>query len=183
MTVRPDEANGSSASLNETVGSTRAQSAVSSPQPLAPSRQRLSRRLMLRGAGAALPAMLTLHSGAASALARSSNLISGSGETQPDGTALCLDETAGVPLDDGRIDLGHEGTGTVWEIPGDGQYYAQSNGTEPLTAAEACERSGDLYYASGETFPKAAKVNSGILISATALTSFASRGILNVRNL
>ena len=176
MTVRQDEANGSGASLDEVAGSTRAQSP-------APSRKRLSRRLMLRGAGVALPAMLTLHSGAASALARSSNLISGSGETQPDGTALCLDETAGVPLDDGRIDLGNEGTGTVWEIPGDGQYYAQPDGTEPLTAAEACERSGDLYYASGETFPKAAKVNGGIMISATALTSFASRGILNVRNL
>lgn len=176
MTVRQDEANGSGASLDEAAGSTRVQSP-------APSRQRLSRRLMLRGAGAALPAMLTLHSGAASALARSSNLISGSGETQPDGTALCLDETAGVPLDDGRIDLGDEGTGTVWQIPGDGQYYAQANGTEPLSAAEACERSGDLYYASGSEVLKADKVNRGLLISATALASFTGRGILNVRNL
>lgn len=181
MTVRPDDANGSSASLNETAGSTRAQSP-------APSRQRLSRRLMLRGAGAALPVMLTLHSGAA--LARSSNLISRSGAVDEQGKALCLDETAGQNLGDGRFDLGDEsttGSGTVWDMP-NRDYYTQVTGEnaltgDPISAAEACERSGDLYFQAGDNVVKAQKVNQGILVSATAVASFTGRGILNITNL
>lgn len=186
MTVRQDEANGSTQRLDEAAGNTGAQSPV-------PSRPRLTRRLMLRGAGAALPAMLTLHSGAA--LARSSNLISGSGEVGGDGTALCLDESAGTPLEENLVDLGDDlssGEGTVWEMP-ERDYYAgaEFNGEgilqpvgEPISAADACTQPGPHFYADGGgTYVPTQKLNRGMLVSATAVASFTGRGILNITNI
>jgi hypothetical protein len=180
MTVRQDEANGSTQRLDEAAGNTGAQSPV-------PSRPRLTRRLMLRGAGAALPAMLTLHSGAA--LARSSNLISGSGEVGGDGTALCLDD---VPPNETIVDLDESGSDIVWEMPErdyyagaelDGEGILQPVG-EPISAADACTQPGPHFYADGGgTYVPTQKLNRGMLVSATAVASFTGRGILNITNI
>ena len=56
----------------------------------------MSRRQLLKGSVKAMPVVLTLHSGAA--LARSSNLISGSGTVDIDGKYRCLDTSNLEPL-------------------------------------------------------------------------------------
>ena len=106
------------------------------------------RRKVLRGAAAAVPSILTLHSGAA--LARSSNLLSIADGAPLDakGRALCLDESSVEPAQAGGkvYDLGEPPHATVTGIPGDKSYYREANADTPKVGPqEMCQSGGDFY--------------------------------------
>ncbi len=134
------------------------------------------RRMVLRGATAALPAILTLHSGAA--LARTSNLISLADGAPVDslGRNLCLNESSVTPLGGNLYDLGEPASAQVTAIPTDRTYYTQSNSgqnSQKVTGLQMCQTGGDFYYQSSGW--KKVSVPRGGLVSATALASFAGR--------
>ena len=171
------------------------------------------RRLVLRGAAAAVPTVLTLHSGSALA-ARSSFLISRA-EGMPlsdDGKYLCMDLTGTTEVGPNIYDLGDNSNPLVTKIDGSATYYKDAEGNLPATVIEVCE-TGDPYYkrggmASGQmasaptpgqsslirqskgvaAAPTASSPTEGLtqvqvsgrgmLVSATALQSFASRIIV-----
>ena len=123
----------------------------SSAQGPASVERQMSRRRMIRGAAAAVPTILTLHSGAA--LARTSNLISRADGAPVDaaGNNMCLDENSVAEVFEGgrRYDLGDPASGQVTNIPTlDGrQFYADTSlSGSPLTGQEMCERGGTFYY-------------------------------------
>lgn len=117
--------------------------------------QRQSRRRMIRGATAAVPTILTLHSGAA--LARTSNLIGRAPGAPVDaaGNNMCLNESSVAEVLEGgqRYDLGEPAHGEVTNIPTmDGRRFYDNDqlaGT-PLTGQEMCERGGTFYYESAD---------------------------------
>ena len=163
------------------------------------------RRMLVRGAAAAVPTILTLHSGAA--LARTSNLISRApgAPTDAAGNNLCLNERSAAEILDGgqRYDLGDPVQAEVTQIPtSDGrQFYAtQDLSGDPVSGQTMCEQGGTFYYESesavsldanqradlirqsflpptgtGEKSAAAVEVPRGGLVSATALASFAGR--------
>ena len=104
------------------------------------------RRLVLRGAAAAVPAILTLHSGSAVA-ARSSFLISGSTNVGADGKYRCLDLTNAVQDTTNRnlYDLGDDGQHSLTLIDGKAEYYADSELTQRVYPEAMC-RDGGTYY-------------------------------------
>lgn len=131
---------------NETQGAVSA-----TPAPQATRDQR--RRLFVRGAAAAVPTILTLHSGAA--LARTSNLISRApgAPTDAAGNNLCLNERSAAEILDGgqRYDLGDPVQAEVTQIPSnDGRkfYVSQDMSGDPLTGQQMCEQGGTFYYES-----------------------------------
>lgn len=107
------------------------------------------RRLLLRGATAAVPTILTLHSGSAMA-ARSSFLISRAVGTPEgaDGSYLCLDVSNATELEDGLYDLGDEGLYDVTKIDGSASYYKDPDGSQRASVADLCE-SGEFHYKRG----------------------------------
>jgi hypothetical protein len=131
----------------------------------------VARRSILKGAVAAAPVIATLPSGAA--LARSSSLIGSStaaGSLDRDGRTLCLDETSGERIGT-TVDLGPYPDGRVTRITQRDYRIAPRGGADPISEADMCARGGPFYYqASGW---QTANVPRGILVSATALSSFA----------
>lgn len=148
----------------------------------------ISRRALLRGAGAAVPTIMTLHSGAA--LAASSNLI-GTNEFTPVQTEYggtpCVNAstTDGMPQS-GVYDLGQTPIGEVNVIP-EGVTFrtAPNNGSNSaiVSHADMCYRGpGPFHYHDGVTW-KSVTVPQGGLASATALSSFANAPGVIVQNL
>ncbi|MFP5407152.1 MAG: hypothetical protein ACLGHY_12730, partial [Gammaproteobacteria bacterium] len=112
----------------------------------------MRRRVMLRGAAAAVPTILTLHSGAA--LARSSNLLSvaDGAPVDAEGRNLCLDESS-VELSPGSrkaYDLGEPPHANVTAIHPERGYYRDTQpGGEPVLPQEMCQTGGDFYIKEG----------------------------------
>ncbi len=184
-----------------------------------------SRRALLKGAVKAMPALVTLQSGAA--FARSSNLISASPRDHKDRwrRTLCLDLKSAYPADGSRrlYDLGEPAFGKVSAIRDRYYYGVTRHGVRRVSAAQMCEEGGTYYYRerqryqygrdrgvnqhdlqqiselqaedeasgyeasssfftgyggghysnSGRSSWRRVKLNRGVLVSATALSSFA----------
>jgi hypothetical protein len=163
-----------------------------------------SRRRVVRGAAAVVPAILTLHSGAA--LARSSNLISTVADV-PDDTDIfhCLDTNSVDHVGGSVYDLGESGEATVTNIPADRTYYDAAH--NPVSPAEMCQTGGEFYtdtsaaeatlegkapaepdFLRQSFIPMAdpgdaVSVPQGGLVSATAFASIVSRASINFRNI
>ena len=150
-----------------------------------------------------MPAILTLHSGAA--LARSSNLISATNGNPRDrrGRVLCLDRRSVRPAGrGGRVyDLGEPAYGRVAAINDHGFKTLPSRDGQAVSRRQMCEQGGTYFYRDrrhswegiweDEAVDKAESTDSksyvfrrrwqkvevpkGVLVSATALTSFAGR--------
>lgn len=135
----------------------------------------VSRRSLLKGTAVAMPAILTLQSGAA--LARSSNLISTIDYKSPDslGRTLCLDLDSVVPATrrGNTFDLGAPPAGPYAEVTAinERDYYAEANrGSDPVDEAEICRDGMTAYYQDHGWNRIDAH---GGMVSATALNSFA----------
>ncbi len=148
----------------------------SSPVP-----QKVSRRLLLRGASVAVPAILTLQSGAA--LARSSNLIGGNTYSRAeDGKFNCLDFDGIDATDNPQVfDLGSPPMGHVTRIDADSRYfrtdpsesYSWGSGPQEVPKSKMCA-DGGTYYRQNRWRTTQVRVKRGMLVSATALNSFSS---------
>lgn len=134
----------------------------------------VSRRAMLKGSATAMPAILTLHSGAA--LARSSNLIGAAPSTTRDrlGRALCLDTSSVTAASSSgeAFDLGQPPYARVTAINEQEHHIEANNGSAIIDESALCERGGTAYYRDSGWHE--VNVRQGIIVSATALTSFAS---------
>jgi hypothetical protein len=147
------------------------------------------RQLLLRGGSAAVPAILTLHSGAA--LAQSSNLM---GTVQSADAALdgsnnmqCLGYESAVGGTPAQLDLGNDPSLHVQYVP-KRQYYlpnaAGSSGdwSKPVSMEYVCQKGGTFWWrkdgTSGTPYKLTSspggvqQVNYGFMVSATALASF-----------
>ena len=164
----------------------------------------MSRRELLKGSVKAMPVVLTLHSGAA--LARSSNVITGTDSVDIDGKYRCLDTRGIRPLSrrDQIYDLGarpRPAVVTVMEhrdyyygMPVDGtddghedrperqwgnrrwrnKWEARKAGSRIVSPREMCERGGEYaYFEGGEWHSVRLPRRGGMLVSSTALSSFA----------
>lgn len=150
----------------------------------------VSRRILLRGAAAAVPTILTLHSGAA--LARTSNCISLAREAAPDGLNrnLCVDlVTPPNPptLVDGNLyDLGEPPAAKVTAIPVDREYRTEANNganSTVKTPGDMCESGGTYWYKDDSDKWTEAQVPRGMMASATALGSFTGPGSISIREI
>lgn len=168
------------------------------------------RRLVLRGAAAAVPTILTLHSGSAAA-ARSSFLISKADGTpvNEQGKHMCMDLNASQEVAPNVYDLGDNPAPQITTIDSRAEYYKDANGSQRAYAQEVCE-TGDVFYkktagdagqaiaegakpgksgmvrqskavesdwvptSSNEAFQQVQVQGRGMLVSATALRSFAN---------
>jgi hypothetical protein len=135
----------------------------------------VSRRGLFRAAVTTAPLVLTLPSGAA--LARSSNVIGATtaGDARDwRGRTMCLDRSSGVRDYVTRVDLGAPPSGRVSAIK-DRSYRAEPKwSAKGVNEGDMCTIGGDYYhYESGKW--KKVTVPRGILVSATALSSFAGR--------
>jgi hypothetical protein len=139
----------------------------------------VSRRAMLAGASkAAVPAIITLYSGAA--LARSSNLI---GVNKYQGAEQdkyrCLDTSSVYRTDKPDVyDLGRDPMAHVTRIDTRREYYAadrQGNRTgKQVNGRTMCSDGGSYYRKAGYNGYQKVNVRKGVLVSATALSSFAN---------
>lgn len=149
------------------------------PGPGVP-RKAMSRRAILKGSVVSMPAVLTLHSGAA--LARSSNLISGTqyGATDAQGRTLCLDLDSVYPASDTRdvYDLGEPPYARVSAINDRDHRFQPNNGSDQASEADMCKNGGTYYYKGDWGGWQETTVPRGMLVSATALTSFASEIVI-----
>jgi len=133
------------------------------------------RRALLKSAVVTMPMILTLQSGAA--LARSSNLISASrprSAMDSDGRMLCMDyRYIDSELGDhDLVDLGEPPYASVTAIS-KRKYYDAPYGEE-VHRREMCREGGTYYYKrSYWRWRKTGYVPRGMLVSATALSSFA----------
>lgn len=171
------------------------------------------RRLMLRGAAAAVPTILTLHSGSAIA-ARSSFLISRAdgAPVNEQGKHMCLDLTGSTEVAPNVYDLGDNPSPPapqVTTIDSTAEYYKDPSGSQQALAQEICE-TGDVFYkktagdiaaaspgesgmvrqskavqggflpqnATDGAFQPVQVQGRGILVSATALRSFANHVVV-----
>jgi hypothetical protein len=144
------------------------------PKSSSPGRDEpLNRRRVLKVAIATAPLIATLPSGAA--LARSSNLIGAAPVAASKdwaGRTLCVDLRSGTgSYQNGKLDLGVPPDVDLTRIP-DRDYRTAPNGGAP-TASEAtmCNQGGTYYYQSSGW--QNANIPKGMLVSATALSSFA----------
>ena len=137
----------------------------------------VSRRMMLRRGVTAMPAILTLHSGAA--LARSSNLISASrGSRDSKGKVWCLDtSTATYHSDIDKYDYGDHGHATVNVIPDRVYYGSDRRSGERMTADQFCEAGGTgRYRRRRQGSVRTVNLESpGIVVSANAYNSVSTR--------
>lgn len=130
----------------------------------------LNRRRLLKVAVATAPVIATLPSGAA--LARSSNLIgptTGPG-TDALGRTQCLDLNSGT-LVDGVVDLGVPPSGSLTAIRERDYRVADRGSADPISEKQMCAQGGEFFYQSSGW--QSVKVPKGIVVSATALSSFA----------
>jgi len=140
----------------------------------------VSRRALLRGGVTAMPAILTLQSGAA--LARTSNLISAAprGTTDRLGRTLCLDTNSVYPAGgSGDVyDLGEPPRAEV-NIISDRVYHADRNrGSDVVSKGAMCE-GGTFYYndRDGTGWHSVELPYRGIVVSSGAMTSIADHVI------
>lgn len=144
-------------------------------EKLADKPQSAGRRAMLRGTAVAMPAILTLQSGAA--LARSSNLISGSGPGTRDryGRTLCLDTRSVYPMDGNNrlYDLGEPAYARVNAIREREYRYRPRRRSRQVDESEMCERGIPGYYRTRRGGDWKKVETRGMIVSATALHSFA----------
>jgi len=133
----------------------------------------MSRRSLLKGSVKAMPIVLTLHSGAA--LARSSNLISGTVTPHMDEhrRTACLDTSSVDPAGSPDLyDLGERPHARVHMINDRDHRIDKNNGSgTSISEAQMCENGGTYYY--HESGWQEVNVPKGMLVSGTALTSFA----------
>ena len=154
-------------------------------------RKTVSRRAMLKGATAVMPAVLTLQSGAA--LARSSNLISAARYDTTDraGRTLCLDLRTVYPVrGTGKYDLGEPPYARMWAINPEDHRIAPDPASPGVSEAEMCRNSGVYYHQVGtyddeyddEYRWREVKVPyQGIVVSVAAARSLA--GALHITNI
>ncbi|WP_405234381.1 hypothetical protein [Lentisalinibacter salinarum] len=131
----------------------------------------ISRRSILKGSVKAMPVVLTLHSGAA--LARSSNLISGTVTPHVDelNRTACLDTTSVDPAGSPDLyDMGEPPHARVHMI-NERNYYKSDDASSPISEAQMCETGGTYYYK--DQGWQSVNMPKGMLVSGTALTSFA----------
>lgn len=143
----------------------------------------LSRRSLLRGAYVAVPTILTLNSGVAAAIARSSNLIGARTSGMPPGDKYCFDARAYDPLPGSRsgklrYDLGPNPDFDVVRIPGSLDYQDSGSPGVLVSGETVCTTEGNYQYRVPGTDTWTDLNDTGkpsVLVSATALTSFAGR--------
>jgi len=143
----------------------------------------VSRRAILRGVSVAVPTILTLNSGVAAAVARSSNLIGAVRSGAPPGDKLCFDASAYDPLPgwrSGKIryDLGRRPDFDVVRIPSSLNYRDAGSPRVLVNPEKVCTTSGDYQYQvpGSETWTGLADTRKpSMLLSATALTSFVGK--------
>lgn len=137
------------------------------------------RRALVRGAFAAVPTVLTLHSGAA--LARSSNLIGTIDVPKQDESAFCLETTGLTTVPDTNppmYDLGAQPTANVREYSHTRQYYSDYSCTVKAYPGDMCRNGGSYWYKKSDgTKVKVQFPTGGGLVSATALSSFAGTNV------
>lgn len=141
----------------------------------------VSRRALLRSGVTAMPAILTLQSGAA--LARTSNLISASapGTTDVYGRTLCLDTSTVWPAGpSGDVyDLGEPPRAEVTIIT-DRDHRVVANNREggEITEGAMCESvDTTFYYKDGDVWQPVNVPSRGIVVSSGAMTSIADHVI------
>jgi hypothetical protein len=132
----------------------------------------LNRRRLLKVAVATAPVIATLPSGAA--LARSSNLIGATAGTGKDalGRTQCLDLNSGTVVD-GMVDLGVPASGQLTAIKERDYRTDDSWSASTISEKQMCQQGGDFFYRNYGW--KSVRVPRGIVVSATALSSFAGR--------
>lgn len=141
----------------------------------------ISRRRVMKVALATAPIIATLPTGAA--LARSSNFItsvsSGSAHDRT-GKTLCLNANSGSMNSSGTwMDLGTWPNGSVTAITQRDYRVDDKDSAAPISEAAMCNRGGTFYYEPTANFGyqhadwREVNVPRGMLVSATALSSFA----------
>jgi hypothetical protein len=137
----------------------------------------MSRRAVLRGGVTAMPAILTLQSGAA--LARSSNLISASSTNTTDGLGrtICVDKNSVVYADDHSetydLDEPPYAECNIIRGPTEVQFYETKGKDHPIRPGAMCERGGQFFSKpKGEQWVTS-DVPQGFVASAGAMNSFA----------
>ena len=136
---------------------------------------RVSRRRLIKVAVATAPIIATLPSGAA--LARSSNVIgaaSAAAARDSRGRTLCLDGKSGAGLVTDGADLGQPPHGSVVAIKERNYRVDDHYSADSASESDMCKKGGDYYYRSSYSWKKVS-VPKGILVSATALASFAGQ--------
>lgn len=135
----------------------------------------MKRRALLKGAAGSLPMVLTLQSGAA--LARSSNLISPTSveNAVENNMTMCLETENLDALGDGMYDVGDPIRRQRLQMIQDRDYYFKPlrDGPPMDTSEEDMCLRGGTYKARGGGNTQY-EVKPGMLVSATALSSFAS---------
>lgn len=138
-----------------------------------------SRRALLKGSVAAVPTILSLQSGAA--LARSSNVISAAEVATTDryGRTLCLDPDSVDAVDGTRnlYDLNDPPSAQVFAIHDRDHRRAPNWGAERVSESSMCRDGGTYYHKPWGGRWEDVNVKQGVLVSATALTSFAGGSI------
>jgi hypothetical protein len=139
----------------------------------------VSRRAMLSGAGkAAVPAIITLYSGAA--LARSSNLIGANKHQGAEQDKFrCLDTSSVYRTNKPNVyDLGRDPMAHVTRIDARREYFAPDQKgnltTKKVNGAKMCTDGGQYFRKTGHNNYQKVNVRKGVLVSATALSSFAN---------
>lgn len=140
----------------------------------------MSRRAVLRGGITAMPAILTLQSGAA--LARSSNLISAATPDSRDrlGRTLCLDTNSVYPAGHSStvFDLGEPPSARV-NIITDRDYHVEKNSSSAqISEGKMCE-GGVFWYKDRNSmgWQSVELPQNGVVVSAGAMTSIADHVI------
>ncbi|HNP37178.1 MAG TPA: hypothetical protein PKK10_15115 [Woeseiaceae bacterium] len=136
----------------------------------------VSRRAVLRASVATVPTILTLQSGAA--LARSSNVISASPVATTDrfGRTLCLDPRSvdRVRGSGNLYDLGDPASARISAIRDRDYRRAPMWQAARVRESAMCKDGGAYYYKPWGRRWQEVNVRQGIIVSATALTSFSS---------
>ena len=138
----------------------------------------MGRRAILRGGVTIMPAILTLHSGAAAALARSSNLISAApGARDVNGDVWCMDTSTANLLPGGKYDFKDPGYATVNVIPDTHYYEGPGQSGAVKTADQFCESGGSANYklSTGGSMQTGNLQSPGIVVSSNAYNSVSSR--------
>jgi hypothetical protein len=142
-----------------------------------------SRRALIKGGVTAMPAILTLQSGAA--LARSSNLISEMATESAEFAAThthCVDKGSVIQdFGDGTYDLGTTRSAHVTNIANDNTYYLSKGQNDPVSPRAMCEmgtsatKDGVFYWKEGDLWVSSDlnSGNQGFVVSAGAYSSFA----------
>lgn len=141
----------------------------------------MSRRALLRSGVTAMPAILTLQSGAA--LARSSNLISASSPDATDGLGrtMCLDtNTVEYASESGNVfDFGDPPRPASVNIITPREYHVEPNrGSATISPGAACERGGPIFFkpeggGPWQRIDLPQLPRSGVVVSSGAMTSMA----------